>query len=238
MFYISEEEFNNLKPLDGDDEGRYATCYKYKDGVLKVYKTFKYYKLGKDSFIKKLKSLKKIKVNGISFPMDIGVTYDNKLAYTMPFLDGVNFSEIKQNIENNNYDITLEQILYCYQDAIEKLEKLNSLNFKIVDLHQDNCKLLKDNKFGLLDIDFYEKVNKKYHDNICKHNIKQINELFSDFLNKFYILMFLHDEENYLMFTDNIEYKNYIDEIIRIMKDKTKTNSLRKMSVLCREKWH
>ena len=59
MFYISKEEFNNLKPLDGDNEGKYADCYKYKDGVLKVYKNVKYYNLKKDKIIKKLKILKR-----------------------------------------------------------------------------------------------------------------------------------------------------------------------------------
>ena len=37
MFYISKEEFNNLKPLDGISDGEFARCYKYNNDVLKVY---------------------------------------------------------------------------------------------------------------------------------------------------------------------------------------------------------
>ena len=236
MFYISKEEFNNLKPLDGDNEGKYADCYKYKDGVLKVYKNVKYYNLKKDKIIKKLKILKRKKIEGISFPTDIGLTYNNKLAYTMPFLDGDNFSKIKQNIENNNYDITLEQILYCYHDAIQKAEKLNSLNLKIIDLHSDNCKILKDYSFGLLDVDFYEKTKKKYHDNICEHNIKKVNDIFLDFLNKFYSFIFMYNEEIYERYIYGDDKKDFIDEVIKIIENKTNEKSLKKILIYCDKK--
>ena len=61
MFYISKEEFNNLKPLDGISDGEFARCYKYNNDVLKVYKTIKYYKLRKDELIKNIKIIKKMK---------------------------------------------------------------------------------------------------------------------------------------------------------------------------------
>ena len=236
MFYISKKEFNNLKPLDGINDGEFARCYKYNNDVLKVYKTIKYYKLRKDELIKNIKILKKNEIEGISFPIDVGLTYHNRLAYTMPFLEGDNFSEIKQNIENNKYDITLEEILYCYHDAIEKVEKLNSLNFRIFDLHLDNCKILKDSKFGLLDVDFYTKTKEKYHDNVCEYNIKKVNEVFLDLLNKFYSFAFLYDQEIYKSYTYGDDKKDCIDEVIKTIKNKTNEKSLKKILIYCDKK--
>lgn len=153
MLLLTEDEIRKLKPLDGGN-GSSGRCYHYKnDEVIKLLK----YKLS--FIIDNIKSLKGLKIDDVSFPIDNTDPRKNYFAYSLPFIEGKRLCDLEKKILIKELDLSLNEVSTIYNSTKEKVIKAANMGIKVTDVNLSNI-LVKDNlKTGLVDVDLWVKNN-------------------------------------------------------------------------------
>jgi hypothetical protein len=101
MIIITKEELKKLKPLNGENKGSYGTCFLYEnDKVLKTYSNTMPFYYNKREIKRNIKNSIGVHVEDVSFPIDIAKTDEYKFSYIMPYIDGVSFNGLLDNISD------------------------------------------------------------------------------------------------------------------------------------------
>lgn len=171
---ITDYEISILDKISNPkNTGYFGTCYKYDDLVLKIYRNSlpsEILKMVEDKLVK----LEGIKVDGVSFPIDL--FYDDKdvfKGYSMPYYKGYNLKQIL----SRRKDITKEMVDEYYDKVLNKIIELSKIGILVSDIKPDNF-IFEDNELKLVDCDFYDLEEKDY-DSILKENVELLNQSFN-----------------------------------------------------------
>lgn len=209
--YLTNYQIRKLEKVSDKKDlycGTRGACYKYKDGVLKIY-----YDLSSINFeainnnIKKKSPIvlyPKKKLYIVSFTKFPFVPY----GYYMDKAPGKNLLQLRNEIICNKSDLLFDDLLKIYYDNFLPLLKKEQDEF--IDLKLAHI-FLYDN-FYLTDTDSFEKRENAYYYNLYKFN-KIMASFFEFILPKTYI-------DGYLSYKD----ESYIDKQIKEIKKCTSNN--------------
>lgn len=171
MFYISNEEFKKLKPLE-DNEGAYGVCYYYDDGVIKIF-----HENNVDYLKRDIENIMGIDIENVAFPIETG-NVGNKYAYKMKYINGILVYNIYDSVNKGICDLTFDDVSKYYHNALLTAQSISDYYIMINELHVKNCKFMENNRFGIFDTDLYIKCNGEKYNIVNKNNIKAVNEVF------------------------------------------------------------
>lgn len=245
MIIITEEELAKLKPLSEENKGVYGTCFLYEnDFVLKTYLNTLNFHCNRREIKRNIKKNVGIKVENVSFPIEIAKVEGYNFSYIMPYIEGISFEKMVENIKNTEFNMTFEDFAYLYHDAISKADEIASLGIEMTDFHKDNCKIKEDFTIGIYDIDFYEKKKisgrfiEKY---LAYHNMLEINDAFFNMIRCFYNkrirLGYSSDDIDSLRLLSKIiedfprNKRNYVDDVLTKINDELKKDTIKDLII-------
>lgn len=241
MITISKDE---MKMLHDGDNGNYGTCYMYKDNVLKVFTKDSTYYYNKRSIKRNIKRSVGLKVEDVAFPIDIAKVKGYNFSYVMPYISGYNLDEFINKIIYTDFDMTFDDFIHLYDDAIRKSEKIASLGIEMNDLHKDNCRFKADFTIGIFDVDFYERklfVNDLIRKSLIYYNMLSVNDTFYDILKYIYNKKINYSGTNKdvyelqklkkIISNSPRNKKEYIDSALTNINDELKISSVKKLII-------
>lgn len=245
MIIITKEELEKLKPLTEDKKGSYGTCFLYEDAkVLKTYSNTMPFYYNKRNIKRNIKNSLGVCVKDVAFPIDIAQVKGYKFSYIMPYIDGISFNELLDNIINTEFNMTFDDFIYLYHDAISKANEIASLGIQIDDFHKDNCKIKDDFSIGIFDVDFYERkilFGRFIEKNLRYYNMLEINEAFYNMMKYFYNkkIRFGYCKDNvcelrilYEIIQNFPQNKpNYVDNVLTKINDKLKKETIKDLII-------
>lgn len=208
--YLSKYRIKNLEPLSDKSKGVNGVCYKYKNGVIKIFR----YDLNshyKENILSHLKKDSKIILWPKALVFEKGFFTDKLKGYYMDKAPNDNLLNIRNKVLHDNMDITFDQILYIYYDKF--LPELKNENVLLSDVKMGHIFL--DDNLYLTDTDNFTIEEKSGE--IYKCNLSQVN----------FCMKMLFDNLMNSSLRNNINYKNtYEDEFIydMIKNIRSKTN--------------
>lgn len=242
MLLIIDNELKKVKPIDGINEGSYGKCFKYNDGVLKVFFNSNIFNEKEKLIRENINNSKGIIISDISFPIDIKDVLGYKFSYTMPFIDGISMDEIIKKIIYDDYDISFEDLIKIYNNSLLKIKEISEYGIKTDDIMMRNCKVKEDFSFGIVDVDFFRKID-SLNNEIYNTNLHNINKLFFYFLleainnrkyvcsgNKYYNYV-ISDFDDYLKILKGVslDSKCYVDDVLYELASKKNVNTIGKL---------
>ena len=143
------------------------------------------------------------KFNMVSDIKKVYLVDENIVMYEMEDLS--NMYNMRK-INENNFDITLEELKLTWKNALKLASSLSNENRVMYDLKESNAFILNGN-FKVCDVDFYMKEN---IDNILNINYKLVNTTFIDFIER-YLFSYCYEcrYDKHL-----IEKESYVDDTI------------------------
>lgn len=245
MIIITEEELVKLEPLNKENKGVYGTCFLYKnDLVLKTYLNTLNFHCNRREIKRNIKKNVGIKVKDVSFPIELAETEGYKFSYIMPYIEGISFHELVDNIKNTEFNMTFDDFTHLYHDALSKSNEIASLGIEMTDFHKDNCKIKEDFTIGIYDIDFYEKkkISGKFIEKyLAYHNMLEVNDAFFNMIKCFYNKRiragYSSDEvENLRLLSKIIEdyprnKRNYVDDVLTKINDELKKDNIKDLII-------
>lgn len=128
---------------------------------------------------------------------------ENIVMYEM---EDLSYMYNMRKINENNFDITLEELKLTWKSALKLAFELSNKNRIMYDLKESNAFILNGN-FKVCDVDFYMKENL---DNILNINYKLVNTTFIDFIER-YLFSYCYEcrYDKHL-----IETESYVDDAI------------------------
>lgn len=215
---LTKKDIKKLEPLSSDNSGLWGTCYKYEDGVLKVFQNIFFDKEMKKRIKKNLERDSEI----IMYPKKKLYVIDRGpflSGYKCPLAKGYSLDDLAGKIIDEKIDISFNDFKSAYYDKFLNLLKKETVI--ISDVKQRH--IFYDDGFTLIDTDFYEEPPKEISDN--EKNKINIG-LFNNELAYFFSLIVgvyghLWNKEN----EDFIE--KYLDLILK--ETKNEVDSLKKL---------
>ena len=245
MITITKEGLKELKPLTGENKGSYGTCFLYEDDkILKAYSDTMPFYYNKREIKRNIKNSLGIYVKDVSFPIDISLTYGYKFSYIMPYIEGISFDELLNNLINTEFNMSFDEFSYLYHYAISKAYEIASFGIEMNDFHKNNCKIKDDFTIGIFDVDFYETkmiFNRFREKSLKYYNMLVINEAFHEMLSSFYNKKkkFISSKENCYnlkRFYDIItnfprNQPTYVDDILVKLNDEIKKETIKDLII-------
>ncbi len=205
MIKLSSKQLGELIPLSGENSGYFGNCYKYNDGVLKVFFT-DVSKLVLDNINNNLKRQSPI----IMYPKSKLYIEDKFKGYYANMAPGISLENLVLEIKNKTMDLSFDDYLSIYYDKF--LPCLIKENVIFDDIKLEHT-FIKDN-FYFIDTDLY----KKQEENVSLKSIKDINlSNLNFFVFNYFIYSF--SMENFYV-PDNFK-ENYMERLINNIRYKT-----------------
>lgn len=210
---ISRESFLEIKKnLEGKKRasGGFSCVYFFNNKAYKVYNKKPYLVDNNEVIVfdhnDVLENILYFSQNKFDMILDIKKVYlvdENIVMYEMEDLS--NMYNMRK-INENNFDITLEELKLTWKNALKLAFELSNKNRIMYDLKESNVFILNGN-FKVCDVDFYMKEN---IDNILNINYKLVNTTFIDFIER-YLFSYCYEcrYDKHL-----IETKSYVDDAI------------------------
>lgn len=215
MIKLSKDEILRLKPLVGKNQGCYGKCYEYGSNVIKVLLNNKKVKDERNRIIGRINDLLETKVSDVAFPIDIRKEKDF-FAILEPYISGVSYANLTDEIEKETIDISLEQLSINYHNGLNKVLEIAENDVHIIDLKTDNCKFkLETLEIGIFDVDFYKKVKNPDYEKLFINNVMCLNETFRTFLNYYFKFLDLNIYD-IVLDKKNLSY-TYVDDALEII---------------------
>lgn len=244
MIYINKNEFKKLKPVSLCNSGQYGKCFMYNTDVLKVFKNNVFLPKNLKKNIEEIKIMIedniKYQMKDVAFPKEIVKVDGYKLSYIMDYINGVRIADLIPSILNGEYDITFDELIKVYHDAINKIIMFNDIGLYLHDLSAFNSSITNNLNFGIYDTDFYNKNGNGY--NIKTYNLSYLNYIFTFLFNDIYNNMKNEYKINmkdysYLIqklksYDFNYSYSNpplYVDDVLFEINKKTKEDKVSKL---------
>lgn len=167
--YLSGIRMKTLKPVSNKPNGVNGCCYKYKNGVIKLF-NYNLTNYDKENILSHLNKESKI----ILWPESLvfkKVFFKDKLkGYYMPMAKGDNLIALRNKILDGTKDISFDEFLSVYYDKF--LPELKKEEVLLSDIKMSHI-FLGDNLL-LVDTDTYN-VCDDYCEKIYKQNLSQVN---------------------------------------------------------------
>lgn len=217
--FLDYEDISNLEPLTYKNSGRYGACYKYEDGVLKIFRVPLY------GFIKEnVRNNLKRKSEFIMYPeRKLFLTRENPqfYGYKCKKAPGYSFNDIKEKVYEEELDISFDDFLTAYYDRfIRCIKKEDVIMCDIKPEH-----IFWDYNLYLIDTDFYTKNNFVLNSTKDKVNISKINNSLLEFFNYFL-------EKRFLSINIDCAKKSFLEKFIKEIRKTTnyEVNSLKELN--------
>lgn len=205
MIKLSSKQFGELIPLSVENSGYFGKCYKYNDGVLKVFFT-DVSKWVLDNINNNLKRQSPI----IMYPKSKLYIEDKFKGYYANMAPGISLENLVLEIKNKTMDLSFDDYLSIYYDKF--LPCLIKENVIFDDIKLEHT-FIKDN-FYFIDTDLY----KKQEENVGLKSTKDINlSNLNFFVFNYFIYSF--SMENFYV-PDNFK-ENYMEKLINNIRYKT-----------------
>lgn len=203
---ISSYDLDNLKPIKNSrHKGNFGGCYLFNELAFKYFEIEN--KILKEIPLeKRLEGLSKLRVDGVSLPIDIVYCNGKFIGYTMPYYNGPTLSRVLLEKKLGRRTIVKEDILNFYFSILNKIEKLSYSKIKVNDIKPDNI-IYYNNDANLVDCDFYSVNNNMTKDEVLKFNLKLLNEAFLKVLQDF----FGYKKSNYIYKDADLETKDFVN---------------------------
>lgn len=172
--YLSRRELKKLEPLSDKSHGVFGQCYRYNNGVLKIYYNNVPFYL-RSSINKNIKRDSKIILYPKCKLYKKGIIFPTLKGYYMDEAPGINLLTLSNNIISGKQDLSFDEILSLYYDSFIpelKTEKILMSDLKLPHIFVDD-------NFYFTDTDSYEDGFSNSF--MYRENLKQINFVFFDF---------------------------------------------------------
>lgn len=203
---ISSYDLDNLNPIKNSrHKGNFGGCYLF-NGL-----AFKYFEAESDILKRlpleeRLEALSKLKVDGVSLPIDLVYCNDKFVGYTMPYYNGPTLTRILLEIKLGRRTVKEREILNFYSSILRKIEELSYYKIKANDIKPDNI-IYYNEEANLVDCDFYSINNNIAEDDVLKFNLRLLNKallkVFEDF--------FGYSKTDHLYKDADLETKDFIN---------------------------
>lgn len=205
MIKLSSKQLGELIPLSGENSGYFGKCYKYNDGVLKVFFTDVSNQV-LDNINNNLKRQSPI----IMYPKSKLYIEDKFKGYYANMAPGISLENLVLEIKNKTMDLSFDDYLSIYYDKF--LPCLIKENVIFDDIKLEHT-FIKDN-FYFIDTDLY----KKQEENVGLKSTKDINlSNLNFFVFNYFIYSF--SMENFYV-PDNFK-EDYMERLINNIRYKT-----------------
>lgn len=182
---ISPYDIKNLKPITNSrHKGNFGSCYLFFNKALKYLDMDKEI-LKKIDIEKRLDELSKIRIDGVSLPINLVYVNDKFTGYTMPYYNGPNLKNILLKYKLGKINITKEDIEKAYNIILNKIQTLSYNKIKINDIKPDNI-IYYNGDFKIVDCDFYQVVDDISLDDILKYNLKLLDEAYKKVMKDYF----------------------------------------------------
>lgn len=204
MTELGSVKIDELIPLNGINKGIFGECYKYKNGVLKVF-----FNNVSPVMLENINNNLNRKSDIIMYPKS-KLYIDNKFkGYYTDMAPGISLENLALEIKKKVSNLSFDDYLSIYYDKFLP----NLIKEKVI---FDDIKLehtfIKDN-FYFIDTDLY-----KEQDNMSLKDIKDVNLSNLNFFVFNYFIYFFSDENFYVPDTSS---ENYMERIINNIRSKT-----------------
>lgn len=182
---ISAYEIGLLKPITNSrHKGNFGACYLFFENAIKYLDTNNRI-FNQIDVEKRLQRLTKVKVGGVSLPLEL-IYVDKKFSgYIMPYYNGPTLRSLLLQYRSGKINISRYDLNEIYISLRKKLEKLSSYRVIANDIKPDNI-IYYDGDFKLVDCDFYRIDDKLSYSDILEKNIKLLNDAFNKILNDYF----------------------------------------------------
>lgn len=206
---ISSYDLEKLRPIKNSrHKGNFGGCYLFGNLALKYFDNLDLKKFS-IPLEARLDELTKIKVPGVSLP--INLVYCNKkfVGYTMPYYNGPTLTRILLEYKLGRRIITKEDIFKFYCSILSKIEQLSYNKIKVNDIKSDNI-IFYNGNLNLVDCDFYSLKKDMEKEDVYKYNLKLLNEAFVKILQTYF------DKEKNISYKDmELENENFINDVMK-----------------------
>ena len=148
---LTKKNIKKLEPLSSDNSGLWGTCYKYEDGVLKVFQNIFFDKEMKKRIEKNLKRDSEI----IMYPKKKLYVIDRGpflSGYKCPLAKGISLDNLAGKILYSDIDISFDDFKSAYYDKFIGLLKKEDIVLNDVKIEH----IFYNDSFSLVDTDYYD----------------------------------------------------------------------------------
>lgn len=167
--YLSDVRMKTLKPVSNKPSGVNGCCYKYKNGVIKLF-NYNLTNYDKENILSHLNKESKIILWPESLVFKKGFFKDKLKGYYMPMAKGDNLIALRNKILTGKKDVSFDEILSIYYDKF--LPELKKEEVLLGDVKMAHV-FLSDN-ISLTDTDAFD-IRDDYCEKIYKCNLSQVN---------------------------------------------------------------
>ncbi|MEG2351536.1 MAG: hypothetical protein RSA10_02850 [Bacilli bacterium] len=210
---LTEDQLPGKRDLLGC--GNYGACFEYEKNVLKLVDINDVLTIDILSKIERnVDKLSNVVIKGVSFPLQKLYVDDFFKGYTMPYLNGIKYSDVLSNIIYGMDDLTLYEAILAYESGVSKIEKISNQKILMGDMLLKNI-MYHNNDLQFYDTDFYEIREDYKTDEILLLNLKNFNFLMNRFMFNINKTLLTKEELNKLKAKTSELKENYMEILLQ-----------------------